>query len=487
MSYIEGTDRNQTMMFPPALDDYVDKTNPVRVIAAFLEALDFEEMGFERAKPAATGRPGYDPRKMMGLFLFGHMNRMRSSRRLERECGRNVEVMWLMEGLKPDFKTISDFRRDNGVGIKQVVVKFRLWATEMGLFGRETVAIDGSKFKAVNSVDRNYTKNKLEGRIKRETAKIEKYLKEMDETDKAEDAEEGDERKLSAEELKKKIAGIKEYLEKHKEQLKELNASGEKQVSKTDTDSRLMKTARGMDVCYNVQAVVDSKNKLIVDYEITNDGNDLQQLGNMAKKAKETLEVEELTVLADNGYYDAGAVKECEDARIKVYIPITESSTANRNGVFPQERFKYEKDRDVYICPEGEELTRRGQEESHGKKYNVYRTNACKTCPIRLQCTTSKKLGRKMRRWVHVDVVNRQRERNRSYPDAMKERKKLSEHPFGTIKRAMDTGYFLLKGKTKVSIEMGLTTLAYNMKRVINILGVEAMIGSMKTTWETAS
>jgi transposase len=479
MSYILGADRNQSVMFPSTLDDYVGESNPVRAIVAFLYSLDFDEMGFGRARPAATGRPGYDPRKMMALYLWGHMNKMRSSRKLERECERNLEVMWLMEGLKPDFKTISDFRRENGDGIKQVVVKFRLWATEIGLFGRETVAIDGSKFKAVNSVDRNYTKNKLAKRIEREQEKIEKYLKEMDEVDKEEEAE-GEEGKISAEELKKKIAGISKYLERDKERLKELEATGEKQISKTDADSRLMKTARGMDVCFNVQMVVDEKNKLIAEYEVTNDGNDLQQLGNMANRAKEALGVEELTVYADGGYYDAGKVKECEDAGVTVYIPITEPGTANAKGVFSQDRFKYEKDRDVYICPQGEELTRRGQEPMHGKIYDLYFTNACSECPIRAQCTTSKKKGRRIRRWEHSDVVERQEARNRMRPDAMKERKKLSEHPFGTMKRAMDAGYFLLKGKKKVSIEMGLTTLAYNMKRVINILGVEAMIGSMK-------
>lgn len=480
MSYIEGTDRNQTVLFPPTLDEYIAESNPVRAVAAFLEALDFEAMKFERARPAATGRPGYDPRKMMELYLWGHMNKMRSSRKLERECERNLELMWLMEGLKPDFKTISDFRRDNGVGIRQVVVQFRLWAVEEKLIGGETVAIDGSKFKAVNSVERNYTKNTLQQRIKRENAKIEKYLKEMDEVDKAEELEEV-ERKISTEELKKKIEGIRGYLERNKERLKEVEASGETQVSKTDADSRLMKTARGMDVCYNVQAVTDSKHKLIPEYEITNDGNDLGLLGKMAKKAKEALGVEELTVLADGGYYDAGKVKECEEAGIAVYVPIKEPGKAEKKGVFRLERFKYKEDRDVYICPQGEELTRRGQETIKGKLYDLYMSKACRKCPIRTLCTTAKTGSRKIRRWEHIEVVSRQAERNRMRPEAMKERKCLVEHPFGTIKRAMDAGYFLLKGKQKVSIEMGITVLAYNMKRVINILGVEAMIKSMKT------
>ncbi|SRR6266436_2832776 len=479
MSYIEGRDRNQSVLFPPTLDEYIAESNPVRAVAAFLEALDFKAMKFERARPAATGRPGYDPRKMMELYLWGHMNKVRSSRKLERECERNLEVMWLMEGLKPDFKTISDFRRDNGAGITQVVVRFRLWAVEVKLIEGKKVAIDGSKFKAVNSVNRNFTKNKLQAGIKREKAKAEKYLKEMDEVDKAEGLEEV-ERKISAEELKEKIDGIGKYLERNQERLKEVEASGENQVSKTDADSRLMKTARGMDVCYNVQTVVDSKHKLIAEYEVTNDGHDLHQLGNMAKKAKEALGVAELTVLADGGYYDAGRVKECEEAGITVYVPIKEPGKAEKKGVFPLERFKYEEERDVYICPQGEDLTRRGQETLKGKLYDLYMSKACRKCPIRTLCTTAKTGSRKIRRWEHIEVVNRQAERNRSQPEVMKERKGLVEHPYGTIKRGMDAGYFLLKGKQKVSIEMGITVLAYNMKRVINILGVEAMIKSMK-------
>jgi transposase len=477
MGYIEGTNRAQGMMFPMTVDEYIDESNEVRAIGAFLEALDFKGMKFNRAEPAETGRPGYDPRKMMGLYLWGHMNRLRSSRKLEKECVRNLEAIWLMEGLRPDFKTISEFRRENGEGIKQVVVKFRLWAMEEKLFGGELVAVDGSKFKAVNSTQRNYTKKKLAKLIAKERGLIEKYLKEMDEADKEEEQSSGKE-KVSAEGLKKKLEGIKGYLEKHEKLAEEMKKSGEGQISQTDEESRLMTTQHGMDVCYNVQTAVDDKNKLISAYEVTNDCNDKDQLAEMAKKAKEALGVEELTVVVDGGYYEGNNLKECEDAGIKVYMPVPESTAGKGRGLFPLERFEYKEERDVYVCPQGEGLSRHHKQVMHGKNYNVYLTKACAHCPLKAQCTKSK-TGRKIRRWEHHDVINRLIERSRLKPEMMKKRKSLVEHPFGTIKRVMDAGYFLLKGRKKVGIEVGLTVLAYNMKRVINIMGVGPMIESM--------
>jgi transposase len=482
MGYIEGTNRKQNVMFPSTIDEYIAETNEVRAIEAFIGALNFKELKFDRAEPAETGRPGYDPRKMMGLYMWGNMNRLRSSRKLERECERNLEVMWLMEGQKPDFKTISDFRKDNGDAIKQTVVKFRVWGMDAGLFGKELVAVDGSKFKAVNSKDRNYTKNILKKRIEQEKEKVAKYLEEMEETDKAEDEAERGKEKLNKEGLNQKLDRIQGYLEKQEKLLKEMEETGETQISKTDEESRLMKTNGGMDVCYNVQTVVDSKHKLIVDYKITNKCNDVDQLAEMAKKAKEALGVDELTVVADGGYYEGNNVKECEEEGITVYVPVLEPTTADDKGVFRQERFAYDKERNVYVCPQGEELVRRTREIRQGKEYSVYRTKACGTCPLRARCTTSKKTGRTIRRWVHHEVIDRLAERNRLNPEMMSNRKKLVEHPYGTLKRAMDAGYFLMKGKVKVGIEMGLSVLAYNMKRVINIMGVEGMVKSMGQT-----
>lgn len=475
MGYIKGSARGQEILFPGTIDEYLDEANPVRAIAGFIGALDFTELGFVRGEAASTGRPGYDPRLLLGLFIWGHLNGVRSSRKLERECGRNLEAIWLMENLRPDFKTIADFRKDNAGPIKQVVVKFRLWCLTEDLFGGEVVAIDGSKFKAVNNRERNFTPPKLARVIARERAQVDEYLKAIE----AADEQEVEERQLSAAELGEKLKGIKEKLAGHEEMLQEMKASEVSQVSLTDAEARLMKTSKGSEVSYNVQTVVDSKYKLIAAYEVTNKGNDLGQLANLAKQGKEALGVDELTVLADGGYFDGETIKECEAAGITTYLPLPQSRAAQRLGVFAADRFIYDQRRDLFVCPQGEELTFRTREKLHHKEYKIYRTNACGACPLRAHCTTSQR-GRKLRRWVHAAVLERLKERVRSRPELMKERKKLAEHPFGTIKRAMDQGYFLMKGINKVTTEISLTILSYNLKRVINLLGVEKVITSMK-------
>ena len=476
MGYINGTELGQQLLFPSTIDEYIEEANPVRAIAAFVEALDFAGLEFVRGTAASTGRPGYDPRLLLGLFIWGHLNRVRSSRKLECECGRNLEAIWLMRNLRPAFKTIADFRKDNGEPIKQTVVKFRLWCLAEGLYGREVVAIDGSKFKALNNNERNFTQQKLAKVISRERVRVEEYLKAIE----AADQEEQDEPELSAEQLREKLKRIKEKLAGHEELLKEMRTKDVRQVSLTDADARLMKTSKGSEVSYNVQTVVDSKHKLIAAYEVTNEGNDLGQLAKMAQQGKQALGVETLTVLTDGGYFDGDTIKECEDAGITTYLPLPQSGAANSRGLFPAEKFSYDAARDLFICPQGEELTFRSQEKGSNKKaYRLYRTDACGGCPLRAQCTTAQR-GRKLRRWVHEDVLERLRERIRGQPELLKERKKLAEHPFGTIKRAMDQGYFLMKGMKKVSTEISLTVLSYNLKRVINIRGVEQMITSLK-------
>ena len=478
MGYIKGQERGQSILFPSTVDEYIEEENTVRAIAAFLGRVNFAKLGFVRARAAETGRPGYDPRLLMGLFLWGHMNGVRSSRKLERECRRNLEVMWLCENLRPDFKTIADFRKDNGAGIKGVVVEFRLWCLEAGLYGQELVAVDGSKFKAVNSKERNFTKRKLQQLIERERAKVSEYLAAVAQADEAE----ADEPELSAAQLKEKIAGIEKYLAQHEELARQLAESGESQVSLTDPEAKLMKTRQGSEVSYNVQTVVDSKHKLIAAYEITNQRNDLGQLAKMAQQAKEALQVEELTVLADGGYFEGNALKECEAAGITTFVPVPKSKEAERLGIFGQNQFRYQPERDVYVCPQGEQLQYRHttRDRARNKKFKVYATRACADCRLRRQCTTSQQ-GRKLKRWVAQAVIDRLQQRNRGQPELLKQRKALAEHPFGTIKRAMNQGYFLLKGIKKVTTETGLTVLSYNLKRVINIMGVAAMIRSMET------
>ena len=477
MSYIKGQERNQSVLFPGTIDEYVAENNAVRAIAAFLGRLDFVKLKFVRGQAAGTGRPGYDPRLLMGLFLWGHLNGIRSSRKLERESHRNLEVIWLCENLRPDFKTIADFRKDNGAGIKGVVVEFRLWCLAAGLYGQEMVAVDGSKFKAVNSKERNFTRKKLSQLMARERAKISEYLEAVAEADEAE----SEEPELSAEQLQEKIAGLERYLAEHEALERQLAASGESQVSLTDPDAKLMKTAQGSEVSYNVQTVVDSKHKLIVAFEVTNERNDLGQLAVMAQQAKEALQVAELTVLADGGYYEGNALKECEQAGVTTYVPQPQSREAKRRGIFEQKQFRYDQQRDLYVCPQGEELRLRSKKHERGKEFKVYQTKACAGCPLRAQCTTSK-YGRKLGRWVDQEVIERLQARNRGRPELLKLRKTLAEHPFGTIKWGMDQGFFLLKGMRKVTTEFGLTVLSYNLKRVLNILGVEQMISLLAKT-----
>jgi hypothetical protein len=338
--------------------------------------------------------------------------------------------------------------------------------------------VDGSKFKAVNNSERNYTRKKLERVIERERARVDEYLKAIEEADQ-EDAQRPAEPPLSGEQLREKLRKLKERLTKHEQLQQGLKESGESQVSLTDAEARLMKTSQGSDVCYNVQTVVDSKHKLIAAYEVTNDGNDQGQLAKMAKQGQEALGVKEVTVLADGGYFDGNTIKECEDAGITTYLPVPPASAATQHGVFPAAQFSYDQERDLYVCPQGAELTFRGWTTARQKKYGIYRTNACGNCPLRAQCTTSKRHGRRLKRWVHQAVSDRLKERIRGQPELLKERKKLAEHPFGTIKRAMDQGYFLMKGIKQVTTETSFTVLAYNLKRVINIMGVDQMITSM--------
>jgi transposase len=476
MGYIKGKERSQRVLFPGTVDEYIAENNEVRAIAAFLGRLDFVKLRFVRGQAAGTGRPGYDPRLLMGLFLWGHLNGIRSSRKLERESQRNLEVIWLCENLRPDFKTIADFRKDNGEGIKGVVVEFRLWCLRAGLYGKEIVAVDGSKFKAVNSKERNFTRKKLSQIIARERARISEYLEAVAVADETE----SEEPELSAAQLKEKIAGLERYLAEHEELERQLEATGESQVSLTDPEAKLMKTAKGSEVSYNVQTVVDSKHKLIAAYEVTNERNDLGQLAVMALQAKEALQVEELTVLADGGYFEGNALKECEQAGVTTYVPQPESGEAKRRGIFERKQFRYDQERDLYLCPQGEELhwTKTTNDRERNKKFKVYATKACAQCPLRAQCTTSK-YGRKIKRWVDQGVIDRLQARNRGRPELLKLRKTLAEHPFGTIKWGMNQGFFLLKGISKVTTETGLTVLSYNLKRVLNIMGVEQTISSL--------
>lgn len=471
MPFISRTSREEVLLFPEALDDYITAENPVRFIDAFISSLDLSELGFTRAEPAATGRPAYDPADLLKLYVYGYLNRVRSSRLLEREATRNVEVMWLIGKLTPDFKTIADFRKDNLAAIKAVCREFTLLCKKLELFGGELVAIDGSKFKAVNNRTRNFNQKKLERSIKQIDERITGYLNELD----AADQEQPETSRLTAAKLQEKINQLKERKLHYQALEKQLEESGEKQVSLTDPDSRSMPLSQGADVSYNVQTAVDSKHKLIVEHEVTNDVTDQAQLTVMAVRAKEMLDVESLDVVADRGYYDGDEVKKCAAAGITTYVSKPLTSVNTKRGLYTKQDFTYDVERDCYCCPQGEELGFRFETIEQGRGTRYYATSACRTCAVKAQCTTNKG-GRRITRWTDEHLLEEMERRVQAQPEVMKQRKQLSEHPFGTMKRTMQSGYFLMRGLKKVRAEMSLTVLSYNIKRVMNILGVEKMM-----------
>lgn len=474
--HIQGIHRSQRIMFPESLDEYIGDENPVRFIDAFVDGLDLRALGFERAVARETGRPPYHPGVLLKLYIYGYLNHFRSSRRLEKEANRNVELMWLLRKLAPDFKTIADFRRNNGRAIREVCRQFTLLCRQLGMFGGELVAIDGSKFKAVNSRSKNFTRRKLKRLVERIDEKIERYLQELDENDE----QEPNIYKPTAEELREKIEALKKHREEHEALQQQLEERGDRQISLTDPDARSMPVGkgRGTEVAYNVQVSVDAKHKLIVDHEVTNKATDLGQLSPMALRAKEVLQVETLEVVADMGYYDGKHIKACLEEGITPYIPKANTSANSRLGLYGKRDFRYDADNDCYWCPAGEALNFRFQTTELGRDIRYYATSACRGCELRPRCTRSKG-GRRITRWVDEALLDEMARRVRAEPEKVKRRKAIAEHPFGTIKHGMNQGYFLTRGLANVRCEMSLTVLAYNIKRVINILGAQKMVGAL--------
>lgn len=471
MPYISGTDRSDVLLFPEALDDYITAENPIRFIDAFVSSLDLSALGFTRSTPADTGRPAYSPADLLRLYIYGYLNRVRSSRLLEREAGRNVEVMWLIGKLTPDFKTIADFRRDNITAIKSVCREFTLLCKKLELFGSELVVVDGSKFRAVNSRKRNFNQQKLERSIKMIDEKIAAYLQQMDQ----EDAQQPAVKLPTAEELRQKMQQLTERKQRYQSLQEQLKESGEKQVSLTDPDSRSMPVGLTTEVSYNAQTAVDAKHKLIVEHEVTNAVTDREQLAEMATRAKKMLEVEQLEVIADMGYSDGGEIKRCEDQGITVYVAQPQTSANEKKGLYTKQDFTYLPEQDRYVCPAGAELEFRFATHEKGRDIRYYASSACKSCQIVHLCTTNKG-GRRLTRLVEEGSSERAAQRARENPEKMRLRQQIVEHPFGTMKRAMTSGYFLMRELQKVRAEMSLTVLAYNIKRAVNILGVEKMI-----------
>lgn len=474
MAYIAGTDRNQAVLLPEVLDDYVGADNPVRFLDAFVARLDLGALGFQRAVPADTGRPGYDPGDLLRLYLYGYLHRIRSSRRLEQEAHRNVELMWLLRQLRPDFKTIADFRRDHAEALKGVCREFIVLCRRLELFGGELLAIDGSKFRAVNARDRCFTPARLATLQRVIDRTLARYLKELERQDEAEAGTEGP----RAEALQEKIATLEQRRAGYEQARQAMEASGASAVSLTDPDSRPMLSAGRIEVCYNVQTAVDARHKLIVAQEVTNAAADRDQLSPLATAAQQALEGTRPVVVADQGYYHGAEIKRCLEAGITPLVPRPLTSANEARGLFTKDDFVYDAARDAYRCPAGQLLTYRTTTVELGRTIKNYRTAACARCALRPRCTRNKE-GRKLTRWVDERLLEQMAARLRRAPELFAQRKALAEHPFGTMKRAMDQGYFLLKGLRKVRGEFSLTVLAYNLKRVLTILSVPRLMEAL--------
>jgi transposase len=475
--FVEGSDRGQSTLFPECLEDWIDESNPVRVIDVFVDELDLGALGFGGISPEITGRPSYHPSVLLKLYIYGYLNRVQSSRRLEREAARNVEMMWLTGRLAPDHKTIADFRKDNGRAIRQVCVRFVELCRLMGLLTQASVSIDGSKFKAVNNRDKNFTRDKMERRMAQIEESVVRYLQQLDTADRQEPSEA----------LKTKTERLKEKIEKLKEEMRRLVglqavmlATPDQQISLTDPDARSMATSgRGSGVVgYNVQVAVETKNHLIITHEVINEGSDRAQLSPMAKSAKAVLGVEKLDAVADRGYFSGEEILACDNAGITVTLPKPMTSGMIARGRFGKQDFRYVTDEDVYICPAGERLPYRYTNEEDGLVLRRYWTNTCPSCPIKKTCTSGKE--RRITRWEHEHVLEAVQRRLDEHPEKMRQRRETVEHPFGTLKARMGATHFLMKTLPKVATEMALHVLAYNMTRVMSIMGVRPLMAAMR-------
>ena len=475
--FVECEDRRQGVLLPEYLDDYVCENNPVRVVDLFVDELDLLWLGFDGVEPAATGRPGYHPGVLLKLYIYGYLNQVSSSRRLEREAQRNVEVMWLTGRLAPDFKTIADFRRDNGPAIRATCRQFVMLCRQLDLFADAIVAIDGSKFKAVNTRDKNFTRASIKRRMEQVEASIDRYLSALATADR----HDGEIAQQKSVRLKDKLASLREQMRAFKALEVEVHAAPDQQISLTDPDARAMATngkGTGM-VGYNVQTVVDATHHLIVAHEVTNVGNDRAQLSPMTRLAQEGTGVEALDVLADRGYFSGEEILACEALGATPYVPKPLTSGAKADDRFGKQDFIYEADQDVYRCPAGQKLVRHMTNVEHVMVLHRYWDLAsCVACPIKAQCTTSK--NRRITRWEHEAVIDAMQARMDRAPKIMRVRRATVEHPFGTLKAWMGATHFRLKTLEKVRTEMSLHVLAYNLKRVIQILGVKPLMEAMR-------
>jgi transposase len=463
---MRGADRSEVQLLPPCLDDYVAADSACRFIDAYVEGLDFQALGFGRAQPAATGRPGYHPGDLLKLYLYGYLNRVRSSRRLEAEAQRNLEVIWLLRGLRPDFKTIADFRKDNRAAFKALFKEFNLLCRRLDLFGAELVAIDGSKFKADNSSYRRYTPKELRELIVKIESRIDDYLSQCDHHD-----DEGG-GGAGASDLPDKLEWLRQNKGRYQQLLGELEQSGQSEISTPDAEARLMMGPHGYVLGYNVQVAVDAKHGLIAAQDVTQSASDTGQLAPLAVAAKEQTGAVRLKAVADKGYYNGAQLEACEQAAVEPIVP-KPTATAQRDAqgrrLFGPERFPYDPASDTYQCPAGQPLAYSADYGRPDHRLAYYQNrNACRRCPIRRHCTTG--LYRTIVRSPHQAAIERAAQRVRDHPHLLQKRKGLAEPVFGLL-RLWGHDRFLLRGLEKVRAEFSLSALTYNLRRVLNLLG----------------
>lgn len=475
MAHISGRNRSQRLLLPESIEDYIGTDNPVRFIDAFVDSLDLEASGFVRASPKSTGRPGYDPADLLKLYIYGYLNRVRSSRRLEVETHRNMEVIWLLRQLMPDFKTIADFRKNNKTAFRQIFREFVALCRSLDLYGCEVIAVDGSRIKAVNGRDRNFSEAKLKKAMALTDARLERYLKQLDDEDSQDDHAPSD---RSDSKLHEKIAAIQAKKARLQEHCDALEASSENQISLTDPDSRAMHPKSRIGVGYNVQTAVDVKHKLIVEAQVHNNVTDLGLLAETSIAACENLNVTNIDVVADKGYFKIEDIQACETAGVTPYVPKPRRGPAISKGLFPKEAFEFDAAADLYRCPGGQELTRRCRNKVREGVYTViYRAKkVCGTCPLKASCTQHS--DRQVSRYKDEAVLEEMAERLAARPEILDQRRETVEHPFGTIKQWMEQRGFLTRGLESVRGEFCLTALAYNLRRAINLVGTAALVSA---------
>ncbi len=478
-NYKVGQNRYQMAILPPSIDEYISEHNPVRAIEAYVETLTLADLNLKNSESGLTaGQPAFHPTLLIKLYLYGYMNRIHSSRRLEREATRNLEVIWLVGNLTPSYKTIANFRKDNSEALKAINKDFILLCRQLNLFKGEEVAVDGSFFKADARKDSIYTDKKLEQQLAELDKKIEAYQQQLAEQDALDDKNRL-ESLVDDKDLSQKIERLKKQQAQKKELQDRLKASSETQISTVDPDARLLSKRGETTAGYNVQIAVDSQHKLIVAVDVTQDGNDTQLLMPMLEKAQEVLQSDQMIGLADSGYYSGEQIKQAKEKGVEIYVPIPQTRGPKvEEGRFTRDQFIYDTEKDSYVCPQGEKIARCGKLQKRNGRYTyTYKSkrSVCKTCPLRAQCLTEKGATKKIDRWAHENLVDQHRAHMKGSAEKMKNRSSYVEHPFGTLKHRAGKRHFLMRGLEKCQGEFSLMALCYNFTRVLNILGVDAL------------